>query len=137
MRASRSLTFNITYGVKLRKIIFKRDSLCFTGAGLLSQTDSSNIIRFKMRVLNFCYLPRHHFVTSSLSSSSSLSYSYAFLLPAILLHNSVNTMKDKKNKRPTENRALVLQPASGYHSTSTKPQRNTNTHRTRAIQPMK
>ena len=28
---------------------------------------------------------------------------------------------------------LVLQPASGYHSTPAKPQRNTNTHRTRAI----
>jgi len=33
--------------------------------------------------------------------------------------------------------ALVLQPASGYHTTPAKPQRNTNTHRTRAIQPMK
>jgi hypothetical protein len=30
-----------------------------------------------------------------------------------------------------------LQPASGYHTTPTKPHRNTNTHRTRAIQPMK
>ena len=29
------------------------------------------------------------------------------------------------------------QPAYGYHTTTTKPQRNTNTHRTRAIQPMK
>jgi len=27
--------------------------------------------------------------------------------------------------------------ASGYHTTSAKPQRNTNTHRTRTIQPMK
>jgi len=26
---------------------------------------------------------------------------------------------------------------SGYHTTSTKPQHNTNTHRTRTIQPMK
>jgi len=26
---------------------------------------------------------------------------------------------------------------SGYHTTPAKPQRNTNTHRTRAIQPMK
>jgi len=33
--------------------------------------------------------------------------------------------------------ALLLQPASGYHTTPAKPQRNTNTHRTRAIQPMK
>jgi len=33
--------------------------------------------------------------------------------------------------------AAVLQPASGYHNTPAKPQRNTNTHRTRAIQPMK
>jgi len=33
--------------------------------------------------------------------------------------------------------ALVLQPASGYHTTPAKPHRNTNTHRTRAIQPMK
>jgi len=32
---------------------------------------------------------------------------------------------------------VVLQPASGYHTTPAKPQRNTNTHRTRAIQPMK
>jgi len=31
----------------------------------------------------------------------------------------------------------VLQPASGYHTTPTKPQRNTNTHGTRAIKPMK
>jgi len=31
----------------------------------------------------------------------------------------------------------VLQPASGYHTTPAKPQRNTNTHRTRAIQPIK
>jgi len=30
-----------------------------------------------------------------------------------------------------------LKPASGYHTTTAKPQRNTNTHRTRAIQPMK
>jgi len=33
--------------------------------------------------------------------------------------------------------ALVLQPPSGYHTTPVKPQRNTNTHRTRAILPMK
>ena len=30
-----------------------------------------------------------------------------------------------------------LQSASGYHTTPAKPQRNTNAHRTRAIQPMK
>ena len=29
--------------------------------------------------------------------------------------------------------AVVLQPAYGYHTTSAKPQRNTNTHGTRAI----
>ena len=29
---------------------------------------------------------------------------------------------------------LVLQPAYGYHTTQTKPQRNTNIHQTRAIQ---
>ena len=33
--------------------------------------------------------------------------------------------------------ALVPQPAYGYHTTTAKPQRNTITHRTRAIQPMK
>jgi len=33
--------------------------------------------------------------------------------------------------------ALVPQPAYGYHTTPAKPQRNTNTHRTRAIQSMK
>ena len=32
---------------------------------------------------------------------------------------------------------VVLQPASGYHTTPAKPQSNTNTHRTKAIQPMK
>jgi hypothetical protein len=32
---------------------------------------------------------------------------------------------------------LVLQPVSGYHTTPAKPQRNTNMHRTRAIQPIK
>ena len=31
--------------------------------------------------------------------------------------------------------ALMLQPASGYHTIPAKPQRNTNTHRTRAINP--
>ena len=31
----------------------------------------------------------------------------------------------------------LLQSASGYHTTPAKPQRNTNTHRTRAMQPMK
>jgi len=31
----------------------------------------------------------------------------------------------------------VFQPTYGYHTTQAKPQRNTNTHRTRAIQPMK
>jgi len=36
-----------------------------------------------------------------------------------------------------EAEALVLQPAYGYHTTPAKPQRNTNTHRTRTIQPMK
>jgi len=30
-----------------------------------------------------------------------------------------------------------LKPASGYHTTPTKPQCNTNTHQTRKIQPMK
>jgi len=30
-----------------------------------------------------------------------------------------------------------LKPASGYHTTPAKPHRNINTHRTRAIQPMK
>jgi len=30
-----------------------------------------------------------------------------------------------------------LQPAYGYHTTPAEPHRNTNTHRTRAIQPMK
>jgi len=30
-----------------------------------------------------------------------------------------------------------LKPAYGYHTTPAEPQRNTNTHRTRAIQPMK
>ena len=30
-----------------------------------------------------------------------------------------------------------LHPAYGYHTTTAKPQRNTNTHRTTAIQPMK
>jgi len=33
--------------------------------------------------------------------------------------------------------AVVLQPAYGYHTITAKPQCNTNTHRTRAIQPMK
>jgi len=33
--------------------------------------------------------------------------------------------------------ALVPLPAYGYHTTTAKPQRNTNTHRTRAIQRMK
>jgi len=32
---------------------------------------------------------------------------------------------------------VVLQPAYGYHITPAKPHRNTNTHRTRTIQPMK
>jgi len=32
---------------------------------------------------------------------------------------------------------VVLQSAYGYHTTPAKPQRNTNTHRTRTIQPMK
>jgi len=31
----------------------------------------------------------------------------------------------------------VLKPAYGYHTTTAKPQRNTNTHRTSTIQPMK
>jgi len=31
----------------------------------------------------------------------------------------------------------LLQPASGYYITPAKPQSNTNTHRTRTIQPMK
>jgi hypothetical protein len=30
-----------------------------------------------------------------------------------------------------------LKPASGYHTTTAKPQRNTHAHRTRAIRPMK
>jgi len=32
---------------------------------------------------------------------------------------------------------VVPQPAYGYHTTPAKPQRNTNTHQTRSIQPMK
>jgi len=33
--------------------------------------------------------------------------------------------------------ALVFQPAYEYHTTTAKPQRNTNTHQIRAIQPTK
>jgi len=33
--------------------------------------------------------------------------------------------------------ALLFSPSSGYHTTPAKPQRNTNAHRTRSIQPMK
>jgi len=33
--------------------------------------------------------------------------------------------------------AEALVPTYGYHTTTAKPQSNTNTHRTRAIQPMK
>ena len=33
--------------------------------------------------------------------------------------------------------ALVPQPAYRYHTTTARPQRNTNTHQTRAVQPMK
>jgi len=33
--------------------------------------------------------------------------------------------------------ALVPQPAYGYHTNKAKPQRKTNKHRTRAMQPMK
>jgi len=36
-----------------------------------------------------------------------------------------------------EAEALVPQPAYGYHTTTAKPQCNNNTHRTRAIQPIK
>jgi len=32
---------------------------------------------------------------------------------------------------------VTLKPAYGYHTTPAKPQSNTNTHRTRAIQPIK
>jgi len=38
---------------------------------------------------------------------------------------------------PYEAEALVPQPPYGYHTTTAKAKRNTNTHRTRAIQPMK
>ena len=33
-------------------------------------------------------------------------------------------------------RGIRMQPASGYHATPAEPQRNANTHHTRAIQPM-
>ena len=32
---------------------------------------------------------------------------------------------------------ICMQPVYGYHTTPAKPHRNTNTHRTRTIQPMK
>jgi len=37
----------------------------------------------------------------------------------------------------THTHTYRLKPASGYHTTPAKPHRNTNTYRTRAIQPMK
>ena len=41
------------------------------------------------------------------------------------------------NQRKLISALLVFQPACGYHTTIAKQQRNINTHRTRAIQPMK
>ena len=54
------------------------------------------------------------------------------LQPAYGYHTT--TAKPQPN---TNTQALVPQPAYGYHTTTAKPQCNTNTHRTRAIQPMK
>jgi hypothetical protein len=43
----------------------------------------------------------------------------------------------KQSRIRMEPEALVLQPASRYHTTPAEPHRNTNTHWTRVIQPMK
>jgi len=47
------------------------------------------------------------------------------------LHGNLSTPATQFKKRHN----TVLQPAYGYHTTPAKPQRNTNTHRTTAIQP--
>jgi len=50
-----------------------------------------------------------------------------------------NHLRSAKNSaiRDIMQAEAVHQPAYGYHTTPAKPPRNTNTHRTRAIQPMK
>jgi len=58
----------------------------------------------------------------------SLALLFHYLMFRMLIHPSGIRMQAE---------ALVPQPAYGYHTTTAKPQRNTNTHRTRAIQPMK
>jgi len=65
------------------------------------------------------------------------------LRQCLSLHMDTTPPQPHHNVTPTHSgirmqaEALVLQPAYGYHTITAKPQRNTNTHRTRAIQPMK
>ena len=48
-----------------------------------------------------------------------------------------NVAKAPKLRRLAILAVCRLKPPYGYHTTTAKPQRNTNTHRPRAIQPMK
>jgi len=53
------------------------------------------------------------------------------------LHTDTTPPQPNHTVTPTHIEPELLQPAYGYHTTPAKPHRNTNTHRTRAIQPMK
>jgi len=61
----------------------------------------------------------------------------ALLQPASGYHTTPAKPQRNNNTHRTRATEALLQPASGYHTTPAKPQRNTNTHLTRAIQPMK
>ena len=77
-------------------------------------------------------IPHHHSQTTTYhqhtSNQSNTTHEIMQQISRKLLRMEVLT---------SETEALVPQPAYGYHTSPTKPQCNTNTHRTRAIQPMK
>jgi len=54
-----------------------------------------------------------------------------------LLYKKIKEVSQICAKKNSANGPVVLQPAYRYHTTTAKPQCNTNTHQTRAIQPMK
>ena len=72
---------------------------------------------------NFCF-------TISLFHASTCFEHHVLIIRRSKLHYTASGIR-------MQYEALVPQPAYGYHTATTKPQRNTNTHRTRAIQPMK
>ena len=87
--------------------------------------------------LLFLYLMLKMFRMLIHPSSGACVYSLSYFMGCVALVRCVLVLRCGLAVVVWYPYALVPQPSYGYHTTTAKPQRNINTHRTREIPPMK